>query len=92
MYMYIHSFNCIINLTCIHICEYHVIVSNSFIYNNNSLSLLMYSAEAIIMLIFLSLIKVYKVLYPYTPRKEDELELIEDDFVFVSIADQGQTG
>ena len=32
------------------------------------------------------------MLYPYTPRKEDELELIEDDFVFVSIADQGQTG
>ena len=36
--------------------------------------------------------QVYKVVYPYTPRKEDELELVEDDFVFVSTADQGQTG
>ena len=38
------------------------------------------------------LVQVYKVVYPYTPRKEDELELVEDDFVFVSTADQGQTG
>ena len=37
------------------------------------------------------LVLVYKVVYPYTPRKEDELELV-DDFVFVSTADQGQTG
>ena len=38
------------------------------------------------------LMQVYKVLYPYTPRKEDELELVEDDYVFVSASDQGQTG
>ncbi len=44
------------------------------------------------MLCSLVFLQLYKVLYPYTPRKEDELELIEDDFVFVSIADQGQTG
>ena len=35
---------------------------------------------------------MYKVIYPYTPRKEDELELVEDDYVFVSTSDQGQTG
>ena len=36
-------------------------------------------------------LQVYKVLYPYTPHKEDELELVEGDYVFVSVSDQGQT-
>lgn len=38
------------------------------------------------------LFQVYKVLFGYTPQKEDELELVEGDFVFVSTSDQGQTG
>lgn len=35
--------------------------------------------------------EVYKVLYPYSPHKEDELELMEGDYIYVSAADQGQT-
>ena len=36
--------------------------------------------------------QVYKVLFGYVPQKEDELELVEGDYVSVSTADQGQTG
>eukprot|EP00731_Ephydatia_muelleri_P012280 Em0006g1174a len=35
--------------------------------------------------------EVYKVLYPYQPQKEDELELAEGDYVYVSTADEGRT-
>ena len=35
---------------------------------------------------------MYKVLYPYSPHKEDELELMEGDYIYVSATDQGQTG
>jgi hypothetical protein len=35
---------------------------------------------------------VYKVLFAYSPQKDDELELLEGDYVFVSASDQGQTG
>ena len=39
-----------------------------------------------------SLLQVYKVLFGYAPHKEDELELIDGDYVCVSTSDQGQTG
>ena len=32
------------------------------------------------------------MLFPYTPNKDDELELVEGDYVFVSDKDQGRTG
>jgi len=32
------------------------------------------------------------VLFPYTPQKDDELELTDGDYIYVSAADQGQTG
>ena len=35
---------------------------------------------------------MYKVLFPYTPQKDDELELTDGDYIYVSAADQGQTG
>ena len=35
---------------------------------------------------------MYKVLFAYSPQKDDELELLEGDYVFVSASDQGQTG
>ena len=38
------------------------------------------------------LLQVYKVLFAYSPQKDDELELLEGDYVFVSASDQGQTG
>lgn len=38
------------------------------------------------------LMQVYKVLFPYSPQKDDELELLDGDYVYVSTADQGQTG
>ena len=37
-------------------------------------------------------LQAYKVLFPYTPQKDDELELMEGDFIYVSATDQGQTG
>ena len=37
-------------------------------------------------------LQVYKVLFAYSPQKDDELELLEGDYVFVSASDQGQTG
>lgn len=39
----------------------------------------------------LAVSEVYKVLYPYQPQKEDELELAEGDYVYVSTADEGRT-
>lgn len=36
--------------------------------------------------------QVYKVLFAYTPHKEDELELLEGDYISVSASDQGRTG
>ena len=38
------------------------------------------------------LFQVYKVLFAYSPQKDDELELLEGDYVYVSTSDQGQTG
>ncbi len=35
---------------------------------------------------------MYKVLFPYIPQKDDEVELQDGDFVYVSTSDQGQTG
>ncbi len=35
---------------------------------------------------------MYKVLFGYAPQKDDELELIDGDYVCVSTSDQGQTG
>ena len=32
------------------------------------------------------------MLFAYSPQKDDELELLEGDYVFVSASDQGQTG
>jgi hypothetical protein len=32
------------------------------------------------------------VLFAYSPQKDDELELLEGHYVFVSASDQGQTG
>ena len=37
-------------------------------------------------------LQVYKVLFPYSPQKDDELELLDGDYVYVSTSDQGQTG
>ena len=31
-------------------------------------------------------------MFAYSPQKDDELELLEGDYVFVSASDQGQTG
>lgn len=36
--------------------------------------------------------QVYRVLFPYSPHKDDELELLDGDYVYVSTTDQGQTG
>ena len=32
------------------------------------------------------------MLFAYSPQNDDELELLEGDYVFVSVSDQGQTG
>lgn len=32
-----------------------------------------------------------RVMYPYTPQNEDELELVAGDYVFMSPVDQGST-
>ena len=37
-------------------------------------------------------VQVYKVLFPYLPGKDDELELQDGDYVYVSTTDQGHTG
>jgi len=37
-------------------------------------------------------VQVYKVLFPYMPQKDDELELQDGDYAYVSTTDQGQTG
>lgn len=36
--------------------------------------------------------QVYKVLFPYSSHKDDELELVEGDCIHVSASDQGRTG
>ena len=42
---------------------------------------------------FLSLSgQLYKVLFPYTPTKDDELVLTDGDYVYVHASDSGHTG
>lgn len=36
--------------------------------------------------------QLYKVLFPYTPTKDDELELSDGDYVYVHASDSGHTG
>ena len=36
--------------------------------------------------------QLYKVLFPYTPTKDDELVLSDGDYVYVHASDSGHTG
>ena len=36
--------------------------------------------------------QLYKVLFPYTPTKDDELVLYDGDYVYVHASDSGHTG
>ena len=37
-------------------------------------------------------VQLYKVLFPYTPTKDDELILSDGDYVYVHASDSGHTG